>query len=233
MVIMPGKLVEADVRRHHARMINTHTRELHTLAEQLQDDEVHVWRLAYQPATGRAPMHAVLAAYLGTTPDRIELIEGTYGRPELARAHEQALGFNWSHSGSHALIALGRQVVPGIDVEQWRPRPRALEIARRFFSPEEVEALSSLSGHAREQAFLRIWTAKEAVVKALGRGLAFGLDRLSIGWVDQQLTLIRLEGENAPDWQIHALPIGSGLTAAMAWRGKARRVCIGMLASSS
>lgn len=212
-------------------MINTHTHPLAKLAEQLQDDEIHVWHLAYQAATGRAPMRAVLAAYLGASPGSVDLVDGEHGRPGLARQHDQALGFNWSHSGHHALMAIGRHVSPGIDVERLRPRPRAMQIAQRFFSSEEVDALHGLSDQAREQAFLRIWTAKEAVVKALGRGLAFGLDRLSIGCVDQQLALLRLSGENATDWQLHALPIVPELTAAIAWRGEARRIFIGTLAS--
>lgn len=212
-------------------MINTHTHPLAKLAEQLQDEEIHVWHLGYQAATGRSPLYTVLAAYLGTDANSICLSVGSHGRPALAARHDQTLGFNWSHTGDHALIAVGRHVLPGIDVERLRPRPRAMQIAQRFFSAEEVDALSRLAEHDQEQAFLRIWTAKEAVVKALGRGLAFGLDRLSIGCIDQELALLRLEGSNATDWQLHALPIDAELTAAIAWRGGARRICIGRLAS--
>ena len=214
-------------------MISTHTHELDKLAEQLQDNEIHVWHLAYQPATGRAPLRAVLAAYLGADPAGVDLVEGTYGRPALGSRHDQALGFNWSHSGHHALMAIGRDILPGIDVERLRPRPRAMQVAQRFFSPAEVNALACLPESAREQAFLRIWTAKEAVVKALGRGLAFGLDRLSIGFRDQQLALVRLEGENAADWQLHGLPLAPELTAAIAWRGDARHIRLGTLASGA
>ncbi len=227
------KLVQPPRQRHHALMISTHTHELNKLAEQLQDNEIHVWHLAYQPATGRTAMRAVLAAYLGVHPSFVDLVDGEYGRPALARQHDQGLGFNWSHSGHHALMAVGRDILPGIDVELRRPRARAMQIAQRFFSSEEVDALFGLPEAAREQAFLRLWTAKEAVVKALGRGLAFGLDRLSVGFVDQQLALTRLEGESAQDWQLHALPIAPELTAAIAWRGEARRISLGVLASSA
>ena len=36
---------------------------------------------------------------------------------ELAIGHDQSLGFNWSHSGDQALIAVGRHIMPGVDLE--------------------------------------------------------------------------------------------------------------------
>jgi len=212
-------------------MVSPHALTLAKLAEHLRDDEIHVWRLDYQVRLGRAPLCSVLAAYLGADPTSIRLIEGEHGRPALAPPHDQTLGFNWSHTGEHALMAVGRHLTPGIDVERLRPRPRALQIAQRFFSKEETAALARLPESAREQAFLRVWTAKEAVVKALGRGIAFGLDRLSVDCSDQQLILRWLDGDDVAAWQLHALPFGPDLTTALAWRGARRRIRLGTLAS--
>jgi 4'-phosphopantetheinyl transferase len=214
-------------------MIATHAPTLANVAEHLLDDEIHVWLLNYHPQHGRAPLHRVLAAYLGIDPDRVTLTTGEHGRPTLAMAHDPALGFNWSHSGDQALIAVGRRVVPGIDIERLRPRPRALEIARRYFSADEAAALAALPAADREAGFLEMWTAKEAVLKALGRGLAFGLDRLSLARVANQLVLLRLEGDDAGAWQLHRLAVGPGLVAALAWRGGARRLRLGTLASDA
>src|SRR3546814_11324671 len=66
----------------------------------------------------------------------------------------------------------------GADLELLRPRPRALALAERFFVRSETGALLALPAEAREAAFVRLWCAKEAVLKAHGRGLAFG-DRKS------------------------------------------------------
>ncbi|MDE1893508.1 MAG: 4'-phosphopantetheinyl transferase superfamily protein [Pseudomonadota bacterium] len=214
-------------------MITTHALSLATLAEQLHDEEIHVWRLGYQAASGRAPLYAVLAAYLGCDVADVRLVEGAHGRPALAPGHGSTLQFNWSHSGPHALIAVARRVSPGIDVERRRPRPRALQIARRFFAADELALLSRLPAAAREPAFLQLWTAKEAIVKALGRGLAFGLDRLSVGWVDRRLALLRLDGGEVRDWQLHALPDADDATAAIAWQGEARHIRVGTLASGA
>ena len=199
------------------------------LAERLRDDEIHVWRLDYQPRHRRAPLREVLGAYLGISADRVNLTHGEYGRPALANAHDPALGFNWSHSGNHALIAIGRDVAPGIDLERLRARPRALEIASRYFSHDEAEALANLPDDLHAKAFLELWTAKEAVLKALGRGLAFGLDRLTIDRHGDRLALRRLEGEDVHTWQLQRLPVDDTLVAALAWRGETRCIRLGTI----
>ena len=203
----------------------THASLPANLAEHLHDDEIHVWQLAYRAEQRRAPLRALLAAYLDIEPQRLSLVDDVYGRPALGAAHGPTLGFNWSHSGPHALIALGRHVAPGIDVERQRPRPRALAIARRFFSLEEAAALAALPTDQRSAAFLDLWTAKEAVLKALGRGLAFGLHRLSIDRTVGGLALRRLEQDDVNAWQLQPLSLDASLVAALAWRGDPRRIC--------
>lgn len=209
-----------------------HAQTLAKLAEHLRDDEIHVWCLDYRSQHGRTPLLSVLATYLGTGAGQIALATGEYGRPALALAHDQSLGFNWSHSGSHALIALGRHVTPGIDVERLRERPRALAIAERFFSAGEVAGLAGLPPAERTLAFLELWTAKEAVLKALGRGIAFGLDRLSVAASAERLSLQQLEGDDVDAWQLQRLAVGPALVAALAWRGGPRRIRLGRLASA-
>ncbi len=207
-----------------------HAKSLANVAEQLRDDEIHVWLVNYQREQGRMTLRTVLGAYLDTPAAGIELSIGEHGRPGLAASHDATLGFNWSHSGDHALIAVGRGVTPGVDVERKRPRPRALDIARRFFSADETAALSALPATDIDSAFLQLWTAKEAVLKAVGHGLSFGLDRLSIANVADDLVLRALDGDNVEAWQLQRLTMPDTLIAALAWRGRPRHVRLGMLA---
>ncbi|OOG48744.1 4'-phosphopantetheinyl transferase superfamily protein [Rhodanobacter sp. C01] len=213
-------------------MTSPHASTLANVAEHLRDDEIHVWHLAYRNMQGRAPLRRVLAAYLGIDADAVALLDGEHGRPVLAAVHDTPLGFNWSHSGDHALIAIGRNLVPGVDLEHIRPRPRALEIAQRYFSADEAATLASLPAEDRSIAFLELWTAKEAVLKALGRGIAFGLHRLSIAGTGPHLCLRRLEGEDIQAWQLHRLTVDATLLAALAWRGEARHIRLHRLASN-
>lgn len=199
------------------------------IVTELGDDTLHVWQLDYDIRRGRAPLLALLGAYLGRPAEALALVEGEHGRPRLSDTLAGGLDFNWSHSGECALVVLGRHVVPGIDVERRRARPRALEIARRYFHPAEADWLASLPPEAQADAFLSLWTAKEATLKALGRGIAFGLHRLRIGLASGQTELLWLDDDEAQAWQLQSLALDGSYLAALAWRGMPRKVqCRGL-----
>lgn len=191
-----------------------------------------MWQLPYDHRQGRAPLRAMLGVYLGIPADAVALREGEHGRPYLDASHSQSLGFNWSHCGDRAIIALARGLVPGIDLERLRERPRALAIAQRYFDAAETAQLARQAPELRSHAFLELWTAKEAVLKALGRGLAFGLHRLSIDPGEGQPQLRSLDGENVADWQLHRLQPAAGHVAALAWRGDPRAIRYWTLAAA-
>jgi 4'-phosphopantetheinyl transferase len=204
-------------------MMAWHAADPATVAKRLGEDEIHLWRLPYRPALRRAPLLELLAAYLQCPVEAVTLRQGEYGRPALALEPSQALDFNWSHSGEQALVAIARGIAPGIDLERVRPRRSAMEIARRYFAADELVWLETFDDPAsRDRAFLQLWTAKEAVLKAHGRGIAFGLDKLSIDMRQAQPRLLRLQQEHAPQWQLHALPLGGDYLGALAWHGAPR-----------
>jgi len=78
----------------------------------------------------------------------------------------------------------------------------------------------------RQTAFLELWCCKEAVLKALGRGLAFGLARVEFALNErgEPKALTRV-GEDLPhDWHVVRLRPAPDFAAALAWQGPARRV---------
>lgn len=228
---MPRRLVSAPSAQHHACMIAAAASPACNATESLRDDEIHVWHFAYQRADGRAPLLVLLARYVGGEANAIHLANGEHGRPRFAPAPDPALDFNWSHSGDHAAVALARHVAPGIDLERLRERSNALPLAQRFFHPDEVAMLAALPAAERSTAFLELWTAKEAVLKATGRGIAFGLHRLQVTREPPRLTW--LDGDDANAWQLQRLQMGDAYVAALAWRGGARRVNVRELAASA
>jgi len=189
--------------------------------------------MAYDHHQGRAPFQAVLAAYLGLAAAEVQLEVGEFGRPRLAGANAAGLHFNWSHSGDQALCAVARGIEPGVDLERLRPRPRALEIAQRYFSHEETAALAALQPERRDAAFLQLWTAKEAVLKATGRGIAFGLHRLGIADEDERLALRFLDGDLPAQWQLHRLALDAAHVGSIAWRGGPRTLQLRTLAPAA
>jgi 4'-phosphopantetheinyl transferase len=89
------------------------------------------------------------------------------------------LNFNVAHTPGMVVLAVGRVARIGVDVEASDKKRVPLSVARRYFSEREVAALDALAPEARPQRFLRLWTLKEAYLKAVGAGLAGGLDRMT------------------------------------------------------
>jgi 4'-phosphopantetheinyl transferase len=149
----------------------------------------------------------------------IELHRDTLGRPRLAGAL-QGWDVSWSHSGEGLLIALGDKVDVGVDLERARPRPRALELAERFFHSTEHDWLRGLPEPDRNEAFLRLWCAKEAVLKAHGRGIAYGLDKFGLADLEGGLAMTHPHAGLGGPWSVHEWAPRPGYRAALAWRGR-------------
>jgi 4'-phosphopantetheinyl transferase len=180
-------------------------------------------RCAWQPHRHGTPaeplVRAWLALPLGAEAAAFVFARSARGRPSLAAPHA-GIDVNWSHSGDGLLMAFGAGVQVGVDLEIQRPRPRALELARRFFTAREADALGVLSAGARERAFVRLWCAKEAMLKAHGYGLSFGLERLEFALQGETWVLVDCDPAlGAPaEWTLHAFVPGPGYVAAVAWR---------------
>ena len=68
----------------------------------------------------------------------------------------------------------------GVDIERIRILPDALDIAQRFFSPQENADLAALPEHLHLRGFFKVWTCKEAFLKATGAGLNRPLDEFTV-----------------------------------------------------
>lgn len=119
----------------------------------------------------RGILRSLLGYYLTSPPEQIQFCYGPRGKPLLAvRPGDKMLYFNVSHSQDLSLYAIAQQSV-GIDLEHLRPID-AESLARRCFLPREHRWLTNQPIEQRQDAFFRLWTAKEAVLKATGEGLA-------------------------------------------------------------
>lgn len=129
----------------------------------------------------RAALRTLLGRHLDLPPASVLLTVGPNGKPRLGVEHNQSdLRFNLAHSASLALIFLTRGCEVGVDVERLRAVRHAQHIAERYFHPAEIEAIHAVSPAARDAAFLRCWTGKEAVLKAIGLGITGSLAAFQI-----------------------------------------------------
>lgn len=192
-------------------------------------DEIHLWFLTAATIDDSRKAIAIetrkaltrLLVLYGDTDSPPPLDHGPYGKPFLPDSN--GIEFNLSHCGRSALIAFARGQSLGVDLECLDRRQRFEDIADRYFTQEEARGLRNLPEERHVDAFLRLWTCKEAVLKALGVGLSFGLDRLSFKPDEEgkpdMLASIAPEGGVAADWQIVALTPAEGLVGAIAWQG--------------
>ncbi|XP_054801920.1 uncharacterized protein LOC129305821 isoform X2 [Prosopis cineraria] len=85
------------------------------------------------------------------------------------------LHFNISHTSSLIACGVAMDYPIGIDVEekQRRLKNNILAFARRYFTLYELEMLAGISDpETQRQEFVKLWTLKEAYVKALGKGFS-------------------------------------------------------------
>lgn len=135
------------------------------------------------------------------------------GRPQIQLPDVDC---NWSHSGELLAMAWSSQHRVGIDIEQVRPRPQWQRVAERFLLPGECAQLTD------EDDFLRLWVRKEALLKAIGQGLAHGLRFVEFTKEqgDWQLLAVSPALGVPSDWNVSELAAGEGYIGALAWRDR-------------
>lgn len=131
---------------------------------------------------GRAFLRRVLAQYTCQAPQAVMLALGPHGKPVSKPVADGAphLGFNLSHSRSACLVGVMRGHEVGVDLEDRRRLPDLGELMRAHLTRREQAAALATAAGARDDLFLRLWTRKEAVLKAAGAGLAAEPDQLEV-----------------------------------------------------
>jgi 4'-phosphopantetheinyl transferase len=163
---------------------------------------------------GRSVLRLALAPLVGTPAAEIRFQATELGKPYL----ETGPSFNVSHSGGEVLIAVAPGGRLGVDVEEVRELRDLLSLARTSFTAPEVNMVAAFSEEERLRAFFRVWTRKEAVLKALGCGLT-GLSGIRVS-ADPGEHNAMLHMEDPPEierWTVRSLSVHPAVEAAVAW----------------
>lgn len=147
---------------------------------------------------GYAAAHGILrmalSLCLDISPAEIVLPRRENGKPVLDPSYGMRLGFSVSHSGDWAAVALSGSGETGVDIECVRRDFDWLPVARKAFSPEENRLLDKTAPDQRTAVFYRLWTLKEAYLKARGKGIddlrdAWNIERIlkPSGWTACEL----------------------------------------------
>jgi 4'-phosphopantetheinyl transferase len=157
----------------------------------------------------------LLAFQLGVDPRCLEFDATAAGKPFLARPARN-LEFNLSHSGRHGLIAVALDRSVGVDIEVRRPISDPLGVAFQIATPREAKLLKQLPTGQVHSAFFDLWTRKEAVLKALGRGFSIDPRELEVG-IGPGRSYVNFDERI---WTVESLAISSSVAAAAAIDGK-------------
>jgi 4'-phosphopantetheinyl transferase len=173
----------------------------------------------------RSILRQLLARYLSILPEDILFSVTHLGKPFLAKElNLPSIEFNLSHSGDLILFAFTREYPIGVDVERIRPKVNYLDIAKRFFSAAEVRALNAFPEDEKITAFFHCWSRKEAVIKALGKGLSHHLSSFSVS-IDRKEKNWQLSGISSPEsWSLYTLDVNPEYAAALAVMGKISKI---------
>ncbi len=165
----------------------------------------------------RSWLRRVLGAELGVAPADVAFADGP-GKPRLR--DEAGVRFNLSYTEDVALIAVADREV-GVDVEHLGRGLRILDAASVACTPEEIATLHQLPPDPRAEEFLRLWTAKEAVLKATGQGLTVPPDRVRVGArrAGAATPVVILGDASPPRWWVRELRPAPGYVGAVAAEG--------------
>lgn len=148
----------------------------------------------------RAALRSLLCDRLGCSNDALSFKREKQGKPyAIVNGAPASIQFNVSDSGAHGLIAVAPAGSVGIDVEE-RSVNRDLDgLSEMVFDAEEQASVTAAAGEQKVERFYRLWTAKEALVKALGTGLYLDVSTF-------QAPLDLLHGSTGAEFRFPHLP---------------------------
>jgi 4'-phosphopantetheinyl transferase len=164
----------------------------------LSDDEKARYHRFYfdkdrlQYVAAHALVRLALSQYFPVNPADWQFEANPWGKPSVFNPEGKGkIGFNLSHTQGLVACGIARTEALGLDVE-WIDRHNTLgDIARHSFSPDEIAHFESAHPERQRDVFFRLWTLKEAYIKARGQGLSIPLTSFSFRFAADDTTAIR------------------------------------------
>lgn len=151
----------------------------------------------------RSALRLVLSQYCQEKPGDIVFEYNQFGKPFIKNCGLK-VNFNFSHSDSLAVCAVMEKEDIGVDVELIQEEVDIDAISAQFFSDSEKNQLKHSSGEEKLLNFYSIWTGKEAYGKALGCGILFPLEAVTIPITPSSFSRNRLMGIDGKQWSIES-----------------------------
>ena len=172
----------------------------------------------------RSFLRTLIGKYLVVHPRSIRFEYNHFGKPSLPGEN---LSFNLSHSKNLILYGLAQHEALGVDVERINSDFGTQKIAKRFFSPHEIEELNCLPVDQQVIGFFNCWTRKEAFIKALGHGLSIPLKSFDVTLAPLEparILAIRMAHQMGDGWKLYSIEPAPGYVGAICAKEPDRRL---------
>jgi 4'-phosphopantetheinyl transferase len=221
--------LEAGVIDLYATKIEEQIDRLDLLFASLSDDEqVRAKRYRYdrdynQFVVARGLLRRLLGKYLGLAPEALAFTYGTHGKPMV-----EGLEFNLAHSGGWVLFGVGSDRALGVDIERMQAMETDLDrLSSRTFTKAEAQVVRNLAEPLKSRTFFRIWTCKEAYLKATGDGLGKMKSLDVLCPLDQAAQLVNPQGWDLQELLLEDALVGAVCAVGVDWRSRFWRLGAG------
>jgi len=169
-----------------------------SLQEKAQADKRKIKELRNRFIISKGILRQLLADYLGYETQEIEFEYNGFGKPSISfSSNADDICFNLSHSNHLAVFAFAKNKNIGIDIQQVQGIPDMDGVVNLCFSEFEKEWFYRISPAEKNEIFYKIWTTKEAYIKAIGKGFSFPPDKISLDLnSNNEIVLKEIVGDN-------------------------------------
>ena len=148
----------------------------------------------------------ILATSLDRKPSQIKFLYNQHGKPFINdKYNDYTIEFNTSHSELYGLIAMTLNSKVGVDIQKIKPLQDISALSSRFFSDNERNELMRIDENKQQDAFYLGWVRKESFIKAVGTGVAYGLDRFTVPLCKKENKNIIIPDFENKKWHCHDL----------------------------
>lgn len=160
---------------------------------------------------GRYITRILLAYYTESTPQSVKITPDSFGKPTC----EKNLFFNISHSGDQLLLGFSNSEI-GVDIERKDPSVHIEKIVESHFSKNEFQEIKNCTKGERADTFFQIWTKKESLIKAIGKGLSIPLKDFNVANRDGKVLWEFQANEDYGNWYVQNIETEQGFKSAFA-----------------
>ena len=190
-----------------------------SIKEQEQAKKYYNKVLANRYIISHGILRSILSYYVDQSPSSLELINNTYSKPFLKNSN---IEFNMSHSRNMVCYVIAFNNKIGVDIEFYDNSIDIMEISEVVFTKKEIKLIKSLNNKEKYKIFYTFWTKKEALVKAIGKGLSYPINTIEVIKLlsGKNILLTDRNNELQQKWYCYELEISKDYSGAIGIQNK-------------